>query len=58
MIKMAKQTIYIENMGWIRCSDTNVSITEDEKGELYRKIKTNAIDLLIPINLTKIKDID
>lgn len=46
--------VKIKDWGVINCSDSNVSITENEEGELYRRIRTNAIDLTIPIHYTEV----
>ena len=55
---MSKAVVYIKDWGWIKCSNTNISITENNEGELYRKIKTNAINLTIPYNDVKVKELE
>jgi len=50
---MGTQTIFLCGWGWIKCSERNIKITENDEGELFLRIKTNAIDLTIPHNFTK-----
>lgn len=55
---MVRVAVHIRDWGVINCSDSNVSITENDEGELYRRIRTNAIDLTIPYNDVKIMELD
>jgi hypothetical protein len=49
--------VKIRNWGYINCSSSNVHITENAEGELFRRIKTNAIDLTIPYDECEVKEL-